>query len=367
MSGKAVVGRVFLRRRAPRVHPNLHHRYSHDIAHVLGLRIFGAVVDRGRVKWRRRRALVSSCLLLSPLALAAVIALFSPPPPGQGLEYFGWLGYFLFLSVTCTLFSYGGVRVFHDLTPSLEDMLTRKGMAEYEDWADEATLTWRQAAFAVWFGVAACAALAVAAAVPAIRGTLYISFASYLCVLFVGLVLSGGAYWIIEGTRLAVRLTRPGMLRLFPYAPVATPGVEMLARCYRMAFYASCLGVSLCLVPILSWAYRIEGSLLITALKLGLFLVSVATTTAIAVVPQWRLTRVVADERRRVIQELSRALPSSPGSVSRVSDEDAFRVGWLQTLTASRSTTVSESAITGLLLGTATAALPFAIQLINGG
>lgn len=151
------------------------------------------------------------------------------------------------------------------------------------------------------------------------------------------------------------------------YAPIVTPGVELLARCYRLAFYGASVGVGLCLYPILSWAYAVPTTTLLSLVKGGLFVASLSAIMAIALVPQWRLTRTIAEARRAAFTELSSLLPRRPAEVTEDVDErQAFLLTWLQTLAGTRNSTVSESAVVGVLLGAATAMLPYFVKLLAG-
>jgi hypothetical protein len=124
--------------------------------------------------------------------------------------------------------------------------------------------------------------------------------------------------------------------------------------------------VALCLTPILSWAYAVETSWLLDAIKLILFIVSLAATLVIGVVPQWLLTRVVAEEKRRAFRAITGCLPRSPYIAGEISPREAYMLTWLQTLVSTKTTTVSESAIVGTLIGIATALAPWFIQVYNG-
>lgn len=302
----------------------------------------------------------------APIVLAFVLMAVQPVPEGTMREYLIWLFYFPGLGMASLALAVGGVRMFHSLTPELEDMLTDRGRRAYDQWSDVWTSTGTQLLAGFGFSGSAAVALLLASQAPGVEDTLYVSPASVLAVLVSAFFISGGAYWIIAGTVLSVVLTQPGRLNLNWYAPVATPGIELLARCYRFAFYGSCVGVFLCLLPILSWAYRVDDSMRLDVVKFSLFVVSLATTLAIAAVPQWHLTRVVAAERRRAIREVTARLPSDPARLGRTDEQDAFLVGCLQTLSTSPTSTVSQSAIVGVLLGLAAAVTPYAIQVVLG-
>jgi hypothetical protein len=347
-------------------YPSLHHRYAHDLAHVFGLRVFGVRAEAGRLRWSFRRTVVSVMAVLCPVAGAVFLTSWARPPPTPlAIAYYGWLGYYAFLIVVVTAFSWWGVKTFHDLTPQLERMLTADGRNAYDRWANITTATGPQVSFAVLFSAAALAALRGAASVPGMSQRLYISPASYMSILIFGFFIAGGVYWIVAGTVLSVVLTRRGHLTLHWYSPAHTPGIELLARCYRLAFYGSCVGVALCLFPLLTWAYKGPDSTLLFAIKVGLFLSAMTAALLIAVIPQWRLSTVVSEQRRNAITELHALLPATVQQAVRGSQSDPAVLAWLEVVSATPSTTVKESTIAGVLLGLATALLPYIVKLLT--
>lgn len=347
---------------------NLHYRYSHDIGNVLVLRCFGVWAKDGRVRWRLGPMLASLAVIASPLLLAASLACFQPVPPQLNVSYFGWLLYFMMLSIVVPLFAWGGVAVFHGLTPALAKSLTASGRAAYDEWADVSTATLPQALFGALVSVAAVVALWLVSLGSGISEILHITTASYLSVAVTGFFVAGGGYWIGAGTILSWPLTREGNMQASWYAPVATPGIELLSRCYRLGFYGASVGVGLCLFPILSWAYAVPQNWLIGLLKAALFLLCLLSVLGIAILPQWRLTRLVAEQRRQAFIAIVDQLADSPGALApeHLDARSAYLLGWLQTLVSSRPSTISESAAVGILLGAATALLPYFIQLWAG-
>lgn len=357
-------------RKPPFAYPSgydLYYRYSHDIGNVLGLRLIGLYARDGRVRWRAYPALISLALILSPFGLAVFLESYTPSPAGQRLAYYGWLLYFVSLCLVVSGLSWAGVSVFHGLTPALGEVLTDKGKRAYDLWADRATATGPQVLFGLIVSAGAVAALRLASQVPGMDHVVFISPASYLSIAVSGFFISCGGYWILAGSILAVFLTQEGAMDLNWYAPIVTPGVELLARCYRLAFYGASVGVGLCLYPILSWAYAVPTTTLLSLVKGGLFVASLSAIMAIALVPQWRLTRTIAEARRAAFTELSSLLPRRPAEVTEDVDErQAFLLTWLQTLAGTRNSTVSESAVVGVLLGAATAMLPYFVKLLAG-
>jgi hypothetical protein len=146
--------------------------------------------------------------------------------------------------------------------------------------------------------------------------------------------------------------------------PAYTPGIELLARCYRLAFYGASVGVALCLFPLLTWLYKSPESYPLLVIKIGLFVSSVTAALLIAVIPQWRLSALVAQQRRSTIQQLEVLLPSDVDSVLRGRRSDPTALTWLQIVSASPSSTVQNSTIAGILLGLATVVLPYIVRLV---
>ena len=343
-------------------YPSLHHRYSHDIANVVVLRVFGVHATNGVVHWRKRRAITVVLIAFVPLAVA--FALPVPPSVSGGLllTHYFWVAYFCALGIAVAAFAWGGVLVFHRLTPDLEEMLTSRGRRAYDRWADIATAPIPQVAFAMIFALSAMLALRLASMAIGDSSNLYLSPASYMAVGFSSLLISSGGYWIIAGTILSGVLGRAAHIRLFWLSPATTPGLELLARCYRLAFYGASVGVALCLFPILNWAYGIQNSTMLEIVKGGLFVVSVVVVLAVAIIPQWQLSSVVADTRRNTLKDLQAQLPAA---IDRNSDQAQGAANLIGVAAASASTTVKESTVAGVLLGLATALLPYILKLLS--
>lgn len=347
-------------------YPSLHYRYSYDIANVLELKTIGLYAQSGRVRWKKSYAVVTSAIALAPLGLALILsgADLARPPRHLACGYFGWLVYFFSLTIFEVILSLAGVRVFHNLTDHLEKVLTQKGRDAYDRWANLTTANGLQFAFAMIFAGVACVALWVASSVHGMDGRVYIALPSYLAVATCGYFISQGTYWIVTGTVLSILLTRTDHMKPSWYSPAYTPGIELLARCYRLAFYGASLGVALCLFPLLTWVYKAPDSGPLLVVKIGLFIASVTAALIIAIIPQWRLSMVTANQRRAAIDQLEGLLPSDVNSFVSGNQSDSVILSWLQIVSASPSSTVQNSTIAGILLGLAAAVLPYIVRLI---
>lgn len=347
-------------------YPSLHYRYSHDIANVLEFQVVGTYAQSGKVLWKKSQVALVVIIALVPLGLAVLLAVMgvSHPPRELGLAYFGWLFYFLFLALFEVGTAWAGVSVFLNLTDSLESLLTKKGLGAYHRWANMATAPMPQLLFAIVFCFVSCAALWVAASVHGMDVRLYVAAPSYIAVAVSSFFISQGMYWIVAGTVLSISLTRPANMKLSWHSPAYTPGIELLARCYRLAFYGSSAGVALCLFPLLTWLYKGPSSDALLAIRIGLFVGSVTAALLIAVIPQWRLSTVVSQQRRLTIANIESLLPSDASSIIPGKPSDPTVLAWLQLVSTSPSTTVQNSTIAGILLGLAAVALPYIIRLI---
>jgi hypothetical protein len=344
----------------------LHYRYSYDIANVLELRTVGFYAESGKVRWRKSHAAITAGIALIPLVTALVLdgANISRPPRHLATAYFGWLVYFLFLIIFEVGMAWAGVTVFHNLTNYLEKALTQTGREVYDHWANRTTALMPQLIYAVIFLMGACAALRVAVSVHGMSNRLYIAAPSYLAVAVCSYFISQGAYWIVAGTALSILLTRSGRMKPLWHSPAYTPGIELLARCYRLAFYGASVGVALCLFPLLTWLYKSPESYPLLVVKIGLFVSSVTAALLIAVIPQWCLSAVVAQRRRSTIECLETLLPPDVNWVLQGKQPDPTGLTWLQIVSASPSSTVQNSTIAGILLGLATAVLPYIIHIV---
>lgn len=347
-------------------YPSLHYRYAHDIGNVLILRFVGLRASNGLVTWRKRRALLAVSVMLSPLFLAVILSVPTEVNDALVLPYYWWLVYFVLLCSVVIMFAWAGVTVFHRLTPDLEEILTEEGRVAYDTWANITTAILPQSVFGVVFSSFALVALRLAAKASGMNSRLYVGPASYFSVGLSGLIISGGAYWILAGTILSAVLGRSRHVKLWWEAPGHTVGLDLLARCYRLTFYGACIGVALCLIPILSWAYGGPNSVLLSVVKAGLFIASVTVVLAVAVIPQWQLTSVVAAARRSTLKELQSQLPSSSALAIQSSGSKSESVAALIALVAgSPSTTIKESTVAGVLLGLATALFPYMMKFVS--
>jgi hypothetical protein len=347
-------------------YPTLHYRYSYDIANVLELKTIGLYAESGRVQWKKSYAAVTAVIALAPLGLALILTgtdLARPPRHLAG-AYFGWLVYFFFLTIFEIALSLIGVTIFHNLTDYLEKVLTQKGRDAYDRWANLTTANGPQLAFAMVFAGGACAALWVASSVHGMNSRIYIALPSYLAVAICAYFISQGTYWVVTGTILSMLLTRPDHMKPSWHSPAYTPGIELLARIYRLAFYGASLGVALCLVPLLTWVYKVPDSGPLLVVKIGLFITSVTAALIIAIILQWRLSMVVANQRRATIEQLGELLPSDANNLLPGMQSDSVILSWLQLVSASPSSTVQNSTIAGILLGLATVVLPYIVRFI---
>lgn len=347
-------------------YPSMHYRYSYDITNVLELKTIGLHAQSGQVRWKKSYAVNVVSITLLPLMLALLLSVtgLSRPPDHLSNAYFGWLAYFFFLTIFEIALGWAGVKVFHNLTNDLEKLLTQSGRDAYDYWANITTANGPQLTFSIFFSAAACIALWVASSAHGMTSRIYIALPSYLTIAICAYFIAQGSYWIISGTVLSVLLTRPGHMNPSWHSPVYTPGIELLARCYRLAFYGASLGVALCLFPLLSWVYKGPNSGSLLAVKIILFLTSVTSALAIAVIPQWRLSMVIAGQRRSTIEQLETMLPSNVNDALPGKQSDPVIISWLQLVSAGPSSTVQNSTIAGILLGLATAVLPYIAHFI---
>jgi hypothetical protein len=344
---------------------SLRERYPHDIAAVLNLRLAGFTVVDGEPRQRPRSLVLLASLALLPLAFAVVLQVFEPAPAQLVWQHFGWHLYFATLTCLVFLSSWIGCRIFYDLTSDLENALTPEGLQEYHRWADSRTRLGPQLAGAMLAGVLAMIALAVAVNVPGMSNRLYVNASSYASVFITAFTVAGAVYWIGHGTVLAYRLTRDGMMRLMWVAPARTPGLERLARCYRVAFYLAALGSAACLTPLLYWAYRGPQSDWLGAVKSGLLLVSFASTAAVAVLPQWWLSDVVSATRQATLAQLQSRLPPAADSVDLTDRELSTLQGLIKLASDSPQTTVSDRTIAALILGVTLSLAPNLVPFIK--
>jgi hypothetical protein len=303
--------------------------------------------------------------MLSPIGVAVILGFPSGKPSSLKWPYFGWVVYFCILSIAVTFLSWAGVRIFHSLTPALEACLTSRGRLAYDRWANIATADLPQLVFAVVFSAGSLVALRLAVSIPEMNQRLYVGLGSYYAVGTCGFFIAGAAYWIAAGTILSIILARPSHMELLWHNPAQTPGLDLLARCYRMAFYGASVGVALCLAPILSWAYKGPDSPLLTFIKGGLFLSSTITALGIAIIPQMQLSLLVARQRRLTIDYLSSLLPRRSTDAIRNNPDDERVMAWLQLAVDSQATTIKESTVAGILLGMSTALLPYMLKFVS--
>jgi len=347
-------------------YPSLYYRYSYDIANVLELKTIGLYAQAGKVRWKKSFTVVTAAIMLAPLALALILASadLARPPQHLASGYFGWLVYFFFLTIFEIVVSIVGVTIFHNLTDYLERVLTQRGRDTYDRWANATTSNWPQLTFATMFCGVACIALWVASSGNVMNNRLYIALPSYLTIAICSYFISQGTYWIVTGTFLSILLTRADHIQPSWYSAAYTPGIELLARLYRLAFYGASLGVGLCLYPLLTWVYKAPDSGPLLAVKIGLFIASVTAALSIAIIPQWRLSAVVANQRRAAIEQLEALLPPDVNSLASGRQVDPEILSWLQLVSASPSSTVQNSTIAGIFLGLATAILPYILRLL---
>lgn len=343
-------------------YPTLYYRYSHDIAHVLGLRVLGRYALEGKVKTRWWLMFVNALVIFAPVVAGIIACTMDNSTSIQAATSIGWIVYFSCLAIIVQLCSIGGVHVFHNLTPNLEQCLTRKGMASYEKWASISTALFPQLIWHVTWSALGCLALFLVTREPAIAEVLHVTWASYVSIAVSVFYLAGGIWWILAGSVLSLFLTRDGCMKLLPYAPAMTPGIESLVRCYRLVFVGACIGAILCLIPILSWTSILPTSPIALGTALGLIIVSFLALIAVAILPDWMISNAILRERHRVLVSINARLPQSPYSAESANSYEDFLLVWMQTLTATPRGTMSASVIVTIVAALVSSTLPLAIS-----
>jgi membrane protein len=347
-------------------YPNFYYRYSYDIAHVLGLRIFGIYAKDGRVHVRWWLVLVNAAAIFGPIGAGVVANHCDGASLQQASTSIGWIAYFSFLATVVQIFSLGGVHVFHGLTPSLEQCLTKKGMKNYERWASISTALFPQLGWAITWSALGCGALFLITLEPAIATALHVTWASYLSIAISVFYLSGGVWWIFAGSILSYKLTGQGCLRLLPYAPAMTPGIELLIRCYRLTFVGACVGVVLCLTPILTWTSVQPTSPIAVATALALVVLSFFALVVVAILPDWMLSKAILRERHQSLIAINQLLPQRPRNLGAVGEQEEYLLVWMQTLAGAPRGTINESVIVTIIAALLSSTLPlFISKLIN--
>lgn len=298
-----MIRNLFVRPDEP--YPDFYYRYSYDIANVFGLRVFGVYARDGRVKVRPWLVLVNIVIIFAPIGLGVIAGRAEGSPSEEWIRSVFWITYFSCLAVVVQIFSLGGVHVFHGLTPALEKCLSGKGMRRYENWASVSTALMPQLLFALGLSAVGCACLYFVSREPILADALHITWASYVSVAVTVMYLSGGVWWIFAGSILSIRLAGDGCLRLLPYAPAITPGIELLVRCFRLTFVGACVGVVFCLTPILTWVRNVPNPSFSIASALVLSALSFLALVVVAVIPDWFLSKAILRERHRLIVALN--------------------------------------------------------------
>lgn len=361
-SSTSRVRRGFIR--PDEIYPNLYYRYSHDIANVFGLRILGLYAVDGKVKVRYWLVVANIVIIFVPVLAGAVASRQSGATPDQAFTSIFWIFYFSCLAVVVQACSLGGVHVFHGLTPSLERCLTKKGMDRYERWAAVSTAFLPQLIWAIVWSALGCLALYFLSVDAAVAETLYITWASYLSVAISVIYLSGGIWWVFAGAILSTRIVADGCLRLFPYAPAMTPAIELLVRCYRLAFMGACAGVLLCLTPILTWTRVLPASNVSITIVLSLVALSFLSLLVIAVIPEWMLSKAILRERHVLLSELNDHLVQRPRNVGTLREVGEYKLMWMQTLVTAPRGTISGSVIVTIIAALLSSTVPLFISEI---
>lgn len=343
-------------------YPSFYYRYSHDIAHVLGLRIFGFYAQRGMVKIRWWLLFLNLVFIFAPIGAGFIEYGTSDASFSQALTSIGWISYFSVLAVTVQLCSWAGVKVFHGMTPRLEQCLTHKGMERYERWASISTALFPQLAWAVIWAALGCLALYLLALEPLIAEAIHVTWASYLSVGVSVFYLAGGIWWIFAGSILSICITGDGCMRLLPYAPAMTPGLELLVRCYRLAFAGACVGVVLCLTPVLSWTSVLPTSAIAVLTTLALVFLSFLALIVVAILPDWMLSKAILRDRHSLLTSINDRLPQRPSTIDRVETEDEYLLVWMQTLASTPRGTMSASVVVTIVAALLSSTLPLIIS-----
>lgn len=342
---------------------SVHERYPFDIERVLVLRLAGVRVRDNEPYWHWRAPTPLLILSILPILMSFTIETIWPSGSPLISSYYGWHLFFIFINFLAVLFPWAGCRLFYGLTEDLDAMLTDDGRAMYHQWADWTTRRTPQVLAMTTTAIGGVAALHIAQAVPGISARLYVTPTSYLATFLTSFLVANSIYWIIAGTVLGYLLTRAGRLNLMWAAPARTPGIESLAKCYRQSFYMSSIGTAVCMIPLLFWAYQLPASVELSAVKIALLVLSLTSTVAIAILPQWWLSSVVSHFRHESLRALQQELSKSITDVADWSDKNISQLtSLIKAVGDSPSTTVNDRTVVALLLGATTAVLPYLIR-----
>lgn len=301
---------------------DLRNQYPHAISRVFALRIAGVRVCKGEPSWSIRKAAPFILVSAVPLATSLIMEWISPSQTPLVQSYLGWHLYFILLDFISVLLPWFACQIFYRLMNDLEELLTVEGRKAYHMWAERYTHWCPQVIFMITAGCGGVLALYLAVRVPGVDGKLYVTPTSYSATFWASFLVANSIYWISLGTVLSHAVTRRGRMILMWAAPARTPGLEGLARCYRHGFYMAAIGAAAYLTPLLYLAYPSPSSLEFDILKSALLLLSVTSTLAIAVLPQWWLSEVVSSTRAESLRSLRAKLPSKINEVGDWSDRE---------------------------------------------
>ncbi|MFI7413867.1 hypothetical protein ACIBU0_34965 [Streptomyces sp. NPDC049627] len=346
--------------------PPLRERLPTDISRVMVLRLFGVRAEGARNSWNRKSGALFIAVSYAPPVVVAVSRVRNPSLLIHG-GLFPWLLYYSTLNLIIVLCQWSGCRVLNYVIRSVDEMMTARGRLRFNEWIDHGIAPARQLRYMAGGSLVSMAALFLATTAYPFTNQRLVLAATYAAVAMTGAAGANCLYWILRAAILSRVITATGCLSLWWVAPASTPGMESLARWYRLVTAWSAIGLTVSFVPVINLSRIAPDNGLLTAVKWTLAVTLMAALVLLVLYSHWRLSLAVAERRMSTLRRLNAALPRRPPVHPHEYDDEFQKVhGLLKDISSGPTGMVNSQTLASMVLALLTGAVPFVVALLVG-
>ncbi|MER5432149.1 hypothetical protein [Streptomyces sp. NPDC002588] len=344
--------------------PQLRERLATDISRIMVLRLFGVRAAGSRNLWNRKAGVLFISVSYAPPIVVAVSQIRNPAVLFQG-DFFLWLTYYSTVNLVVVLCQWSGCRVLYYSIASVDEILTARGRRRFHEWIDRGTAPSRQLRY-----MAGGATVSVAAVYALSKAHLLTDQKLLMAAAFAAVAMTGAAganclYWILRAAKLSRVITATGCLSLWWVAPASTPGMENLARWYRLVTAWSAIGLTVSFAPVIYLSRHAPENKLLSAVKWTFAVALMSALILLVLYSHWRLSLAVTERRIATLRRLNHAMPQRPPVRPQEFDDEVQRIhGLFKDVSSGPLGMVNSQTLASMVLALLTGTVPLVVTLL---